>query len=95
MTIEWFRDLIIAIWGVVAIGVLVFIAVLSYLLYRRIKPIIESAKATSRTIQNLSSYASGEVAKPLIEVAAVIQGIRQGIRMVSKFTKKKEGGSDV
>ena len=95
MSIEWFRDLIISIWGLVATGVLIFVAVLSYSLYRRIKPILESLKNTSRTIQGISTYAGDKVAKPLIEVAAVIQGIRQGINMVSKFFKKKEGGRDV
>ena len=90
MTIEWFRDLIISIWGVVAMGVLIFIAVLSYLLYRRIKPIVESLKATSKTIQSVTSYAGDEVAKPLVEVAALIHGIRQGIDMVSKLVRKKK-----
>jgi uncharacterized membrane protein YdfJ with MMPL/SSD domain len=95
VTIEWFRDLVISIWGLVATGVLIFVAVLSYLLYRRLKSILESVKITSRTIQDISSYAGDKVAKPLIELAAVIQGIRQGINMVSKFIKKKEGGRDV
>ena len=67
MSIEWFRDLIISIWGLVAMGVLIFVAVLSYSLYRRIKPILESTKATSRTIQGISTYAGDKVAKPLIE----------------------------
>ena len=95
MSIEWFRDLIISICGLVATGVLIFLAMLSYSLYRRIKPIPESIKITCRTIQGISAYAGGKVAKPLIEVAAIIEGIRQGINMVTKFAKKKEGKRDV
>ena len=92
MSIDWFRDLVICIFGLVAAGVLIFIAVLSFLLYRRVRVILDSVKATSKTIQGLSSYVGDEVVKPVIEVAAIIQGVRQGIDTISRFFKKKEGG---
>ena len=94
MGIDWFRDLIICIFGLVAAGVLIFIAVLSFLLYRRLRAILDSAKATSRTIQGISSYVGDEVVKPVIEVAAIIQGLRQGIDTISRFFRKKEGGEN-
>jgi hypothetical protein len=92
MSIDWFRDLVICIFGLVAAGALIFIAVLSFLLYRRVRVILDSVKATSKTIQGLSSYVGDEVVKPVIEVAAIIQGVRQGIDTISRFFKKKEGG---
>ena len=95
MSIDWLRDLVICIFGLVATGVLIFVAVLAYLLYRRTRPILDSIKATSANIQGISSSVVNQVAKPLIEVAAIIQGVRQGIATVTKFFKKKEGGSDV
>ena len=94
MSIDWFRDLVICIFGLVAAGVFIFIAVLLFLLYRRVRVILDSVKATSRTIQGISSYVGDEVVKPVIEVAALIQGIRQGIDTISKFFKKKEGGKN-
>ena len=94
MGIDWFRDLSICIFGLVAAGVFIFIAVLLFLLYRRVRVILDSVKATSRTIQGISSYVGDEVVKPVIEVAAIIQGIRQGIDTISKFFKKKEGGKN-
>ena len=94
MSIDWFRDLVICIFGLVAAGALIFIAVLSFLLYRRVRVILDSVKATSKTIQGLSSYVGDEVVKPVIEVAAIIQGIRQGIDTISRFFKKKEGGKN-
>ena len=95
MGIEWFRDLVICIVGLVATGVLIFVAVLAYLLYRRTRPILDSIKTTSATVEKISSYVGEGVAKPLIQVAALVQGIRQGIDTISKLFKKKEGGSDV
>ncbi len=94
MSIDWFRDLVISIFGLVAAGVLIFVAVLSFLLYRRVRVILDSVKATSKTIQGISSYVGDEVVKPVIEVAAIIQGIRQGIDTISRFFKKKEGGKN-
>lgn len=96
MSIDWFRDLIICIAGLVAAGVLIFISVLLYSLYHRTRSILDSIEATSTTIQGVTSYIGEEVVKPLIQVVALVQGIRQGIETISKFFKKKEeGGKDV
>jgi len=94
MGIEWFRDLAISLSGLVLIGVLIFIAVLAYLLYRRVRSILDSIKIVSRDIQGVSSFVTDEVAKPLIQVVAFVQGIRQGVNAISKLFKKKEGGGD-
>ena len=94
MSIDWFRDLILCIFGIVAAGVLIFLAVLLYLLYRRTRSILDSVKATSTTIQGITSYVGEEVVKPVVQVASMIQGIRQGIDTISKFFKKQEGGKD-
>jgi hypothetical protein len=88
MGIDWFRDLIICVFGLVATGVLIFVAVLSYSLYHRARSIIDSIETTSRTIQGISSCVRDEVVKPVIEIVALVQGIRQGVDTVSKFFKK-------
>ena len=94
MSIEWFPDLIICIFGIVAAGVLIFIAVVLYSLYRKTSSLLDSLKATSATIQGISSYVGDEIVKPLTQAVALIQGIRQGIDTVSKFFKKSEGGKN-
>ena len=106
MDIEWVRDVVICVSGVVAIGVLVFIAVLAYLFYQRsrtvlnemevvsdkTKYILDSIETTTTTIKGISSYVADEMVRPVIQVAALIQGIRQGIETMSRFFKKEEGG---
>ena len=94
MNIDWYRDLIICISGLVAAGVLIFLAVLSYSLYRRTISILNSVRTTSRTIQGVSSYLGDEVVKPLIQVVALVQGIRHGIETISKVFKQQGGGKD-
>ena len=94
MSIDWLRDLVICIFGLVATGVFVFVAVLLYSLYRRTWSILDSIETISKTIQGITSYVGDEVTKPLIQVVALTQGIRQGINTISKFFKKQEGGKD-
>ena len=90
MSIEWLRDLVIVVFGLVATAVLVFLAILSYSCYRRIKPILHSVKVTSETIEQLTSYAAQEVAKPLMQAGILIQGIRAGIEVIGRLFKKKQ-----
>jgi len=94
MGIEWFRDLAISLSGLILIGVLIFIAVLAYSLYRRISSILDSMKIVSKNVQGISSFVTDEVAKPLIQVVAFVQGIRQGINAIGKLFKRKKGEGD-
>jgi len=64
------------------------------LFYRRIRPILDSVKATTKTVENLSSCVETEVARPLAQVAAFVQGIRQAVSLVKGFNKKKEEDED-
>ncbi len=92
MNIEWFRDLAVAILGFGATAVIIFIGILAFLLYRKIGPILNSVRATTRMIENVSSCVEEEVAKPLAQLIALIQGIRQAFNLFSRFSRGKEGG---
>ena len=94
MSIEWLRDLAVCIFSLGATVVIIFIGVLAFLLYRKLRPILDSLKATTRTMQDISSCVEEEVTRPLVQVAAFVQGIRQVIGVVSRFSKGKEGGKD-
>jgi Na+-transporting methylmalonyl-CoA/oxaloacetate decarboxylase gamma subunit len=90
VSIEWFRDLVICIFGLGATLVVLFLAVLALLVYLRVRPILDSVKATTKTVENISSCVEQEVAKPLAQVVSFIQGIRQAFGMVGRFSKRKE-----
>jgi len=90
VSIEWFRDLVICVFGLGATVAVVIFVVLAFILFFKIMPILSSMKKTTRTIQNISSCVEFEVARPLAQVAAFAQGIRQAVDLVGRFTKKKE-----
>jgi hypothetical protein len=94
VSIEWFRDLVLCIFGLGVTATVIFLAVLAFRIYRRLRPVLDSMRATTRTMENLSSCVEVEVARPLAQVAAFVQGIRQAVSLVSRFTKKREEDKD-
>ena len=110
MDIGWFRDLVICIWGLVATVVVIFVAVLSYSLYRRTRSVLNSVEAVSnraasvvdsvedisKAIKDIVAYVGDEMVRPVIQVTALIQGVRQGIDAISRLFRKgeQEGGKD-
>ena len=88
MEIEWFRDLVICIFGIGATVVIILMGVLAILLYSKIKPILDSSKATVKTVENISSCVEEEVARPLGQIVAFVQGIAQAASLFSKFSRK-------
>ena len=89
MSIEWFRDLAVCILGVGATATIIFIGILAFLLYRKLSPILDSAKGTAKTVENLSSCVEEEVARPLAQVVAFVQGITQAVNLFSRFSRRK------
>ncbi len=96
MDIAWFRDLVICIFGLVVSLVAIFIAVLSYLLYTRVKSVLDSMKTASSIINEICSAVQDEIIGPIVQLVALIRGVFQGIDLVSRLFKKEaqEGGTD-
>lgn len=90
MGIEWFRDLVICIFGIGATVAVITLVVLACLLYRKIKPILDSARSVAKTAENISTTMGTEVAQPLSQLATVIQGVQQVVGLVNRFRKNKE-----
>lgn len=93
MDIAWFRDLFICILGGVGSITLIIIAVLTFRLYLKLSSILNSSKAICSNIQDFTSCLRNEVLKPLMQLVALIQGVRKGIETMGYF-HKKEGGKD-
>jgi len=90
VSIEWFRDLAMCILGFGVTIVAIFIGIIVLLFYRKLKPVLDSLKSTTKTVENISSCVEEEVARPLAQLAAFIQGISQAASLVSRFSRRKE-----
>lgn len=119
MGIEWYRDLIICLSGIVAIVILIVIGILALSSYRKISDILNSMKETSQAVsgiasdyekmaevfisirdastavRNIACDMREDIISPIAQVMAVVQGVRQGINVVSHlFNKSPQGGSE-
>ena len=90
MTIAWFRDLVICIWGLGATLAVLVILALVILVYIKVRPILNSVKTVTKTVENISTTVEQEMVGPLAQVVAFVQGFRKAVSTVSQFRKKKE-----
>ena len=90
MAIDALRDLIIVISGVTTVVALILLTVLLFMLYHKMSSVLNSVEAISKKAREISAYVGDEVAKPLVQVAALIQGARS----VANFLRRKQGGKD-
>ena len=96
MTMEWFSQLVIVIFGLAAtVAVLVF-SVLGIMCYLRARKIMESVKNTTRNVEHIVEDVEAEIAGPLGTAIAVIRGVREGMSFFSAFGggKKKKKKDD-
>ena len=89
MGIEWFRDLAIVILSFGITIVVISIGILAFMLYRKLKPILDSAKSTAKHVENISTTVEEEVARPLAQLAAFVQGLRQAAGLFCGFTRRR------
>ena len=94
MGIDWFRDLAIVILGFGVTIVVIFIGILALMMYLKLKPILNSAKSTAKRVENISATVEEEVSRPLAQLAAFVQGVRQAVSLFSGFAKRRQGGRD-
>ncbi|KPK22759.1 MAG: hypothetical protein AMJ70_05155 [Dehalococcoidia bacterium SG8_51_3] len=94
MGIEWFRDLAIVILGFGVTIVVISIGILAFMMYRKLRPILDSVKSTAKRVENISTTVEEEVSRPLAKLAAFVQGVRQAVGLFSGFTRRKQGGRD-
>ena len=90
MTIGWFRDLVIIIFGLVGAGFLVIMAVLALSLFRRLKVILDSLKVTSANIEEISSVAKEQIVRPIVQVGSIFQSIAKWIEVIGGFLKRNK-----
>jgi hypothetical protein len=90
MTIEWFRDLIIVIFGVGATIAIILMVILAFMFYNRLKPIIESVRKTTKSVERVTTSVEEAVVKPLAQVISFVQGIRSALGLVKRFTGKED-----
>lgn len=94
MSIEWFRDLIIVIYGFLGIIVLIFVVIIAILIYKKTRTVLNSIQATTDEVKQVVDTIKTEFIDPVVQAMAVVQGIKQGISTISKLFRKDQGGKN-
>jgi len=94
MDLAAWRDLVIVIWGFIAILALIFTCIIGLLLYRKLASLIESSTSVVTQVGGIVDYVDNEVIRPITQVGSLIEGIVKGIAMVRDLFKKKEDDDD-
>lgn len=88
MTLEQFRDIVIIVMGIVATGALIFLSILVYSLYRRMNEIMKPLEAASTALQTLAMAVTRPLSEPINQVAAFVEGVRDGLQKVVAIFQK-------
>jgi hypothetical protein len=79
-----FRDLVIVIWGLVATIGVIAVVVVVIMCYRQVRPILNSVKSVTRTVETITTCLGQEVAGPLAQVIGFVQGFRRAFGMSNR-----------
>ena len=90
MTMEWFSQLVIVIFGLSATVAVIIFTVLGLMGYLRVRKILDSVKATTKSVETIVEDVEAEIAGPLGTAIAVIRGIREGMGFFSSLGGKKK-----
>lgn len=90
MSLAELRDLFLVIFFLVGIGATLFLSILLFMLFRRVRSILDSGRETMEKVHDISSLVSDNVAKPLIGIASFLRGVRQALEIISRVAKRKE-----
>lgn len=90
MSLADLRDLFIVIFSIAGIAATVFLSIIAFLVYRRIRSILDSAKVAAANIRDVTSVMSENVAKPLASIASVLQGIVKVLEFITGPIRRRE-----
>jgi hypothetical protein len=91
--ISWLRDLVIVIYGILAILLAVPVFVLIIIFYRKLMEILASVEKTTADAREVIGTVKEEFVSPLSKIMVIFQTIRQTATMVSDFMKKQQEDS--
>jgi len=91
MSLAELRDLFIVIFAILGIGVTVFLSIIAFLIFRRIRDILDSGKATLGSTRGITTVVAEEIVTPLSSIASIVQGVAKAFDFISGYSRRKEG----
>ena len=90
MSLAELRDLFIVIFSIAGIVGIIFLSIITLLVYLRVRNILDAWNVTVGNIRDITSVFSENIVKPLGNIASVVQGISRFFDFISRPLKKRE-----
>ena len=90
MSLAELRDLFIVIFSIAGIVGIIFLSIITLLVYLRFRNILDAWNVTVGNIRDITSVFSENIVKPLGNIASVVQGISRFFDFLSRPLKKRE-----
>ena len=89
--VEVVRDLTIILFTMVGVLAMLIATILGLLLYRKVAPTLDSAKATIKNTQEATSHISEKVVKPLIGTSTLAYTAGRVVAFILGLSRGKGG----
>ena len=87
---EFVRDCVIVVCGVVGVISLCVVIALIIMLYRKVATILDSTSETIENVRSTSSLIQDSIVSPITKAQGFFTGIRKAMGIVSSFVGKEE-----
>jgi hypothetical protein len=94
VSIEWLRDLIICIYGIVGIIVLIFLSIIGAMLYRKVQAVMTTVKSTTENVNSIVTTVKSDFVGPVLQITSVVHSIRQIVSLINSIFKKSGDEQD-
>ena len=81
------RDWVIFIFGIFATLAAITVIAVALLVFLKLAPILDSAKGTLSNIRGTSSFVSGLVVKPIIQVVSFATGAQRTVGIITRLSR--------
>jgi len=91
MSLAELRDLFIVIFAILGIGATIFLSIIAFIIFRKIRDMLNSGRATLESLHAIATVVSEDIAKPLGSIASVFQGVAKAVEIITGPFRRKEG----
>lgn len=93
-TIAFIRDIAIIALVVELLLFIFVLGLITFLLYRKVVPILRSANKATNTVEEISSNIAGKLVKPLVSRSVFVLGAGQLLSLILGMSRKKRGDGE-
>ncbi len=86
------RDIVIIVWGVLGVVAFLAIIIVALSIYRVAKPTLANLRGTTSEVRVATRLVTDAVIRPAVPVISFYTGIRQGFRVLKRFSRRGRGG---